>query len=317
MVLASVAGLCACTATVAGSGSAGPTPTRSKSEAPPYRAPKTAIGDPRTVDLCSAISPGRFAKFGDVSPTVPMTPVECEFWVTPPGANSDVHMTAYVYGERAHYSETVKTVANQTVYVYRFGGRHCQAAVVTVDVAIGIDADDHNGRLPATQVCAMRDVLAEQVAAAVNAHRFRHRAYGSNSLTGVKMCDHLTDKFTFSDASLLVLQDTGYGNGCNLVNDVYSIDIWVGLQQPPVRPGPDGKRLNLHGHEIVQPTEADPTYCEITAQQDLVPGADLAETIRASAEIEKVRPGLASGDKLCTDVAGAVVVQFLTATGRN
>ena len=317
MVLASVAGLCACTATVAGSGSAGPTPTRSKSEAPPYRAPKTAIGDPRTVDLCSGISPGRFAKFGEVSPTFPGTPVACWFWVTPPGANSDVHMTAYVYGERAHYSETVKTVANQTVYVYRFGGRHCQAAVVTVDVAIGIDADDHNGRLPATQVCAMRDVLAEQVAAAVNAHRFRHRAYGSNSLTGVKMCDHLTDKFTFSDASLLVLQDTGYGNGCNLVNDVYSIDIWVGLQQPPVRPGPDGKRLNLHGHEIVQPTEADPTYCEITAQQDLVPGADLAETIRASAEIDKVRPGLASGDKLCTDVAGAVVVQFLTATGRN
>ena len=320
---ASLAALCACTATVTGSGSAGPTPagataTRSKHDAPPYRAPRTVIGNPRTVDLCSGISPGRFARFGDVSPTFPVTPVECWFWVTPPGAESDVRMTAYVYGEGA-YGDTefsTRTVAGQTVYFYPFAARYCRAMIATADVAIGVEADDRGGRLPEARVCAMRDALLGQMLAAVNAHRLRHREYVSNSLTGVKMCDHLNDKFTFSDASLLELLDTGYGNGCSLVNDVYSIDIWVGLQPPPVRPGPDGKLLNLHGHEIVQPAKADPTYCEITAQQDLLPGAELAETIRASAEIEHARPGLASGDRLCADVAGEVVVQFLQATGR-
>lgn len=286
----------------------------------PYQAPQTKIGNPRTVDLCSGIKLHRFAKYGDVSPTVPVTPVDCWFLVTPPGAKADVRMSAYVYGLSRYIPPDSdlepRTVSGQEVWFYPFEDHYCRAMIAADDVAIGIEADDTSDKLPESRVCAMRDTLLTQMAEAVTADRFAHRAYGSNSLTALDMCDHLnTGSFSFPDADGLELRETGYGNGCALFNSVYSLEIWIGLQPPPVMPGPHGRRLNLHGHDVIQQDPATATDCEITAQQDLVPGADYAETIEASVAVDSPRGG-SSAEALCTDVAGAVLVQFLEATGR-
>jgi hypothetical protein len=331
--MAGLVSLCACTATVTGSGSlsgtAGrtPTPSRSTVDVPRYQAPDTAIGNPRTVDLCSAISFDRFDRYGRVGPALPVTPEDCWFYVTPPGAKSDVRMSAFVYGLSPYDANNtdirIRNVAGQSVYFYPFADRYCRAMIAGLQVAIGIEADDQSGRQSQAQLCAMRDTLVTQLSTAVTAHRLRHRVYGSNSLTAVDVCDQLdSGALDIPDAKDLELRERQYGEGCELDNAAYSIEVWVGLRPPPVVPGPGGKRLNLGGHAIVQPAKADPDYCAIVAQQDLVPGsgADYTETIEASAQPNTGSgtggSGAVSGEALCTQIAGAVLLQFLRATGR-
>jgi len=324
---------CACSTTVAGSGSAGPTPSRvstasgSTPTAAPttlaYLPPDTDIGNPRTANLCSVIAPDKLTKFGETSPTLQLSPVDCEFYVTPANASADVEMSAYVYGPY-DYDPTgtgveSRVVSGETVYAYPFARHDCRAMISTSTVVIGVQAQDYSSQLDAGRVCAMRDALVAQVAAGVAKHRPRHLSYGPTSLTSVVICDHVdvASLPPFSHNTGMSVYDRAFGNECDLTNSVYWVDIWIGLHPPPVEPM-SGRRLTVDGHHLVQEFKATSTYCQVTSQQDNVPDTIYSETVEVSAEVRAGHPAdVPNGSALCSEVAGPVLTAFLEETGRK
>lgn len=318
--------LSACSTTVSGSGTAGPTPTVStvattSAAAPSFVPPDTALGNPRTADLCSIMQPAKFAKYGDVSPTTMRAPTDCYFWITPADAESDIGLSAYVYGA-APFDPGGKGVRSRIdsgldVYDYPFTDHYCRAMV---GVAVGVETDDYAQHLAGLEVCAMRDTLAAQIAAGIAGHRLRHVTYGKTSLTTTNMCDYVdpTNLKGFKHATDMRLGSRAFGNECDLSNSTYWMDIWVGLEEPPVRPGPGGKRLTVQGHQFIQEYEATSTYCRVTSQQDLLPDGNYAEAVEASAELAPKRPAdVPTGSALCSQVAARLMIMFLQTTGRK
>jgi hypothetical protein len=288
-----------------------------------YLPPDTDIGNPRTANLCSVIAPDKLSKYGETSPTVQFSPVNCDFYVTPANASDDVEMSAYVYGPN-DYDPTgtgveSRVVSGETVYAYPFTHHDCRAMISTATVVIGVQAQDYSSRLGASRVCAMRDALVAQVAAGVAKHRPRHLSYGPTSLTSVVMCDHIDVARLprFSHNTGMSVYDRAFGNECDLTNSVYWVDIWVGLHPAPVEPA-SGRRLTVGGHQIVQEFQATSTYCQVTSQQDKVPDTIYSETVEVSAELRPGHPADApNGSALCTTIAGPVLAAFLEKTGRK
>jgi len=148
----------------------------------------TAVGNPRTTNLCSVLNPAAFLRYGDPGPPIMIDPTGCSIYLKPPGGTKSVALTTWVYGATssdAGPGSTMRRVSDLPVDEYPFTQNYCRAMIEASGVAVGIQATDYTKQVPRTQVCSMRDLLTTQVASGISASHVGHVKYGPTSLTAV------------------------------------------------------------------------------------------------------------------------------------
>jgi hypothetical protein len=181
---------------------------------------------------------------------------------------------------------------------------------------------DQSATETSTAICAVRDLLANQVAQSITAGKVTHTTYGSNSLTAVKVCDYV-DAAPVRGAPLgtgLVTQEFALGNECDLYNSVYNIYVHVGLEEAPVYAHQGGREITAGGHTLylMYSTSSTKSYCRLVSPQGDVPGSGKVETLEASVDRASDAPAsAASGAALCNRILSPLLVYVLNTMDRK
>jgi hypothetical protein len=283
---------------------------------PFIRAPRdTAIGDPATADLCSAVGVATFAQLR--SGTVTQDPVQyppgCSFTLSTAGAPV---LTVSVFAARHDPApaegRTERTSSGLDVYSYPFDSTSgaCERDIVTQHLRFVADAIPRGSAKPDEHLsCAATDAMARRVAEVVAHGSVPRLSLAQPTLTQLNACKvaqaaGMTELSDFAAAELAV---RGFGINCELqTRDVYLfINAALAAETPPS----PGVPVTVGGHELYRIT-ARAGFCSYASVQGRT-DAGQHEEVTAQATVPA---GGNAPQQLCDQTAEALA-RYLTTAG--
>lgn len=336
VALAAVALLAGCTPVVTGAGSVGGTgsavaPRPSASATPPVgptastatgdilRTPVTsAIGDPVTADLCTAIGLGALRGFpGSLTPVFDgrQFPPGCSVSLRN-GTKSVLDITVYASSglPAEQKGRTTRTSSGERIYSYPFVAAtgECRRELAPGSVLLTVNSVPATGTQPNADLdCASTDAMATRLAAVLAAGNVPRLRLPTQSLTRFDACavtraSNLTTTLAaFANGELT---DQGFGASCEV--RAPSVFLFFNFVLANTAQPTGSTQTTEFGHLLFQST-AEPGLCSYVSTQRRTPDGRY-EQMAASATVQ----GAQQVTDLCTQTAQALAL-YLSAAGLN
>jgi hypothetical protein len=338
VALAAIALLTACAPVVSGRGRVGgsgttaaprPSATASKPTGPTsvvtvpsgdnLRTPvTTAIGDPVTADLCTAIGLGAMRNFpGGLTPVFDSRqfPPGCSVSLRE-GTKAVLGVTVYAASGRptVQRGRTSRSASGQRIYSYPFAAAtgDCRRELAPGSVLLTVDSLPSPGAKPNADLdCAATDAMADRLAAVLATRHIPRLHLASPTLTRFDACavsrasGITTTLAAFSNGTFT---EQGFGASCEVRTT--SLFLFFNFVLAADAQPPGSTQTTEFGHLLFQ-SSAQPNLCSYVSTQRRTPDGRYEQmtataTVRSSTQVTD----------LCTQTAQALAL-YLSAAGLN